>query len=371
MDRLVERIKEELVHITFQNVEIYVLDGNGDSFKVFDGSAKYLSPFHFRNVLRDPGCFYFFNISSTGQNKNRIFRELCWLTDPLPPTVSETSSTSITANWNTVKFCGVNSPTSIDSVIYTLEICEGVDFKEGKMSKYMNDIIAMNYKPVCSRANLLSVIIRDLQPSKWYHLRLEITYLGLKVLSESISVHTEKYYPSIPGTPQMYALPPTNMSNVIVDGKTMRNNVLITWHSSNPNGSNIIKYQLQLRRIDSFRKIIRCESPLEQSKKQFFNLKNNEINDIFNINDSNKRINQWVKSPNRSAIQIRNSLNSREKISSASSKIKKKKHLHQIFLKQIKKMKIILITTINTIIKTTVITTTIKTSTAIHNIKSI
>jgi hypothetical protein len=126
----------------------------------------------------------------------------------------------------------MNSPTStsIDSVIYTLEICEGVDYKEGKATKFMNDVIALNYKPVCSRSNLSSVIIRDLQPAKWYHLRLEIDYLGMKVMSESISVHTDMSTPSIPGVPQMYALPQTNMSNLPINGK-FRNYVLITWHS--------------------------------------------------------------------------------------------------------------------------------------------
>lgn len=57
-----------------------------DPFEVYNGPLTSLSAYNFANVLRDPGCFYFFNMSSivhnwTNKNDSTIIRrDLCWLT---------------------------------------------------------------------------------------------------------------------------------------------------------------------------------------------------------------------------------------------------------------------------------------------------
>ena len=56
-----------------------------DSFHVYDGPVAELNAYHFSHVLRDPGCFYFFNIAcmtnpDSEGDQRLIRRDLCWLT---------------------------------------------------------------------------------------------------------------------------------------------------------------------------------------------------------------------------------------------------------------------------------------------------
>lgn len=111
IQQLADRIIREF-GILGNTIEINALDGNGgkhctpkdvqlpydlsyplyfcfctftDSFHVYYGSVDDLNAYHFAHVLRDPGCFYFFNITCMSapdaEGDQRIIRrDLCWLT---------------------------------------------------------------------------------------------------------------------------------------------------------------------------------------------------------------------------------------------------------------------------------------------------
>lgn len=235
-----------------------------------------------------------------------IRRDLCWLTDPAPPKLIERNADGMHLRWPKVRFCGVTPPHSTDTVLYSIEISEGVEWKDTKMANYINDITATDYKTVCTRANLYSVKIADLKPATWYHIRLVISYNELKVVSESLSTHTERSVPSIPGLPRIHVLPIPNPFD-LSENAVIRNKLQITWPTSLPNGSPLVRYQVQLKRIDANRRVIPVES------KECHSLRNNEINELLGTT-ANRESNQWVRSPGKSLDQIRNSIVSRQSL---------------------------------------------------------
>ena len=60
-----------------------------------------------------------------------IRRDLCWLTDPLPPEVYNKTHNSFTAEWQPVRFCGISPTAVVDTVTYTLEVAEGMEYAGG------------------------------------------------------------------------------------------------------------------------------------------------------------------------------------------------------------------------------------------------
>lgn len=59
-----------------------------DNFQVYQGHVNDISSHNFSHVLRDPGCFYFFQVTSVSDlisssptpESTIIRRDLCWLT---------------------------------------------------------------------------------------------------------------------------------------------------------------------------------------------------------------------------------------------------------------------------------------------------
>lgn len=74
-----------------------------------------------------------------------------------------------------------------------------MEWKQTKATKFMSDIMATNYKTICSGNNLFSTQINDLKPARWYHFRLVVEYRGLRVVSETRSLNTTCSVPSAPG----------------------------------------------------------------------------------------------------------------------------------------------------------------------------
>lgn len=113
MQRLVDKIVNEFQQ-NCETIEVSALDGNGgnllvhqlplailfidlsifiafflsiiDSFQVYQGPIRSLSTFQFSNVLRHPGCFYFFSasaiptVASPDLEDSVVQRDICWLT---------------------------------------------------------------------------------------------------------------------------------------------------------------------------------------------------------------------------------------------------------------------------------------------------
>jgi len=82
-------------------VEVSVLDGNGDKFDVYSGSASNMTSMHLSKVFRDVGCFYMFTVlgipeelvARLDQHQHRICRsEFCWLVQPALPRMEGVSS---------------------------------------------------------------------------------------------------------------------------------------------------------------------------------------------------------------------------------------------------------------------------------------
>jgi hypothetical protein len=299
-----------------------------DTFRVYEGKPSKLTGYDFAHILRDPGCFYFFNISCLSDaNETILRRDLCWLTgrtvfflfiiifrvlphflDPVSPTVTNTTSSSFHVQWEPVRFCGISRPEMINSITFTLEVSEGVDWKENALAKYMNDNIAYSYKPLFRGKNITHAVIDHLKPAKWYHVRLVVDYLGIQVMSESASFHTMRAPPSTPGTPRMAVVPVRNSFDPNSHDPA-RLDMVISWNAAVPNGYPIEKYQVHLKRFDTHGKLLFDEPPLLKKKMQ--NVQLNPQKSIGQLIKTQKGSNQWTASPGKSEIQIRNSLSSR------------------------------------------------------------
>eukprot|EP01038_Epipyxis_sp_PR26KG_P009077 gene9077-12242_t len=372
MQRLVEKIWGEFSSSNSHHAEIFVLDGNGDPFEVYNGELAELSAHEFQNILREPSCFYFFNISSLQQSlavanepENQIIlrKELCWLTDPVPPQVSQITHNSFLVSWTPIHFCGIDTPLDdiLNTIYYSVEISEGGDYKEGVASRYVNDSTTSggnmeqikNYKSICYNNNTFSVKVTDLKPAKWYHIRLVIDYLGFntsqnspvnspyriksglssgnknkfeyddnidssgngnqcKVFSDPSIIHTHKSIPSIPSIPRMQVAPTLSViENSSTENPILNYQILFSWTPSNPNGSSITKYQLQLRKFD-FNKNI-----LFAGKKTKHNVRKDSIYELLKFNQKSPNSNQWTRSNGKSSTQIRNVLQLRNALKSA------------------------------------------------------
>lgn len=187
-------------------------------------------------------------------------------TDPLPPRLDQPLPHGFNISWDPVKFCGVNAPSMLESVNYTIEIAEGVEWKEGMISRYMNDTTATSYRPIFKGKNIQSTTLQHLKPATWYHARIVVDYLGLQVMSESITMHTLKAEPSSPGVPKITLVPitdPFDTKNVLPS----RYEIMVSWTPSQHNGCPIEKYQVHLKRFDLNGHLILHEPNLKVKRK--------------------------------------------------------------------------------------------------------
>lgn len=307
-----------------------------DSFHVFRGDIADLTAQTFIHVLRDPGCFYFINItcmSDPDENGDQrvIRRELCWLTDPLGPRLKQGFSEALHVEWNHVKFCGIKAPGLVNSVTYMIEIAEGVEWKDGVMTRYMSDLISTEYKTVFYGQNVHDLIINNLKPSHWYHLRLVIEYLGVRVMSESVNVHTHKAPPSPPSQPKISIVAVRNSFD-LSSNVPVRLEVLISWLPSIAHGSEIERYQVHLKRFDQYGNLLSNDPPF-LSKKQHGGHAGggHSQKTITKLIKPTKDSNQWVGSPGRSEVQIRNSLQLRAHSPSRNGSPKNRSSVDSLF----------------------------------------
>lgn len=261
--------------------------------------------------MRESECFYFIYVTCISDADNKgdqrvVRREFCWLTDPQGPRLKQSFSEALHIEWNAVKFCGIKSPASINAVTYMIEIAEGVEWKDGVMTRYMSDMISSEYKTVFYGQNVSDLIINNLKPSHWYHLRLIIEYNGVKVMSNSVNVHTHKSTPTPPGQAKITVVPVRNSFDLTTD-VPVRLEVLISWLPSIANGAEIERYQVHLKRFDQYGNLL-VDDPPFISKKQMISSSGHFQKSISKLIKPSKQSNQWTGSPGRSEVQIRNSL---------------------------------------------------------------
>jgi len=221
-------------------------------------------------------------------------------TDPAPPEISARSHNTVSVTWPFVCFCGINPPALIDSVQYILEISEGVDYKPGYFTRFISDVCAVDYRPVCSGVNINSTTVSGLLPARWYHIRLCIEYLGQRFQSESLSIHTSTWVPSASTMPRVHILP-VRSSFDLKSEAPVRLEMQVSWNPASANGCKVIKYQCQIQRFDAEGNVI--EGAEAQVKRERLKRKPQLTSP-----DRDPSTNQWTASPGRNALQVHNSL---------------------------------------------------------------
>jgi hypothetical protein len=231
----------------------------------------------------------------------RLNPGLCLCADPAPPTVQSRSHNTIFASWPFVSFCGIAPPAYVDSVQYILEIAQGVEYKPGYLSRFISDVCAVDYRTVCAGPNIGSTTIQGLLPSRWYHLRLSIEYLGQRFVSESTAIHTPTWVPSAPGMPRVNVLPVLSSFDLQSD-VPVRMDMIICWNPSSANGLNITRYQCHIQKFNALGYVIQSSEAVHRREKQHRN------RTYYQSPERDPRANQWTQSPGRSMMQIHNSI---------------------------------------------------------------
>lgn len=252
MKRLVAKIIDQFSHEAI--IEIYVLDELGKPFELYSGMPSGLTSKFFVEVLNKPSTFYCFSVVGIDEtfadlldiHRDKMSRkEFCWLTDPIPPTLVKRSATSISLAWDLVDFCGVDVSVVEDSMEYVLEGCMGQAWTTGIASKFVSDIANPEYKVLARGSKLSEVVVNDLQPSQWYHFRLCLRYRGTWLVSESRPFATLCARPSKPKQPSVYLI--MNGNDMFLDRNRVDPLIRLCWGPPNKNGSEINKYQVQVR----------------------------------------------------------------------------------------------------------------------------
>eukprot|EP01035_Chromulina_nebulosa_P002115 gene2115-2846_t len=316
MQRLIARIKDEFSTSKISAVEIKVLNGSGDYLVIYTGSIKDITDLSIKKYFQLPGCFYFLKILSASpaaplpRNEAIVSyqRDLCWLSEPLPPKIDEIDQGSFLISWPPAKFCGFKPYSVTDSLIYTIEIKEGVSWKEGYICQHVNDVNHNAYKRIFSTKDDFEFQINDLKSACWYHIRLEIEYLGIKVYSDVQSAHTSRGVPSTPNIPRITIIPV--MSSFDISSRIpVRFDILITWGSSLFNGSDITSYQVQMKTFDKAGHAKAAE--LKKSKASLEHERSSAKDVIAHIISTKKNYNQWIRSNGRNVKQIETCLRHR------------------------------------------------------------
>jgi hypothetical protein len=193
------------------------------------------------------------------------------------------------------------------------------------MSKYITDamVAPSSYRTVFrAGAHETFCTIPHLKAATWYHIRLSIEYLGVRVTSETLNIPTGRSVPATPSIPRA-TLVPIRSSFDLKSIVPARYEFLITWNTASGNGSPIDRYQVQLQRLDTYRQTINEEPPVTtlmrpstshnstDGGQKSSSLMNEPKAIAILTNPINRKSNQWIGSPGRSTPQIRNSLQSR------------------------------------------------------------
>lgn len=254
--------------------------------------------------------------------------------DPSPPVVQDVTATSISVKWESPRFCGIHPPAKVDSIQFCIDIAEGIEWKEGALNKYITDafVAPSSYRTVFRSGTDTTCTISNLKAATWYHIRLSIEYLGVRVTSEALNIPTGRSVPATPTTPRA-TLIPIRSSFDLKSILPSRYEFLITWNAVVPNGSPIDRYQVQMQRLDALRQVINDEPPVTtmrpstssvlvgdiagEGRGKHSHAFMNEAKAISILTSPNtRRTNQWVGSPGRSEVQIRNCLKSRGRTTS-------------------------------------------------------
>ena len=222
------------------------------------------------------------------------------ITDPLPPKVEIIGPNCFLVSWYSAQFCGFKPNSVLDSLVYTIEVKEGVPWKEGYAFQHVHDVGSSAYKRIFSSKETFSFEINDLKCSNWYYLRLEVEYLGIKVYSEVQPAHTLRGVPTPPSIPRLTV---TSVANSF-DVKSLvpaRFDILLNWGMSQPNGADILSYQVQLKVFDA----TGSAKSLEPRRNKF---DRGSKDAIANIISSKKNYNQWIQSRGRDSKQVETSL---------------------------------------------------------------
>ena len=226
----------------------------------------------------------------------------------MPPKIDEVEHSTFLISWLPAKFCGFKPYSVTDSLIYTIEIKEGVSWKEGYICQHVNDVNQSAYKRIFSSRDDFEFQVKDLRSACWYHIRLEIEYLGIKVYSDVLSAHTSRGVPSNPSTPRITIIPVMNSFD-INSRIPVRFDTLITWGSSQPNGSEITSYQVQMKTFDNAGHAKITE--VRKSKASMEHERSSAKDVIAHIISNKKNYNQWIRSKGRNVKQIENCLRNR------------------------------------------------------------
>lgn len=261
-------------------IEVHVNDGSGDPFEVYVGIVQGILPTHFDNVFREPGCFYSFTVvgileeltNAVDVHHSNIKRsEFLWLTDASPPQLLYCDSKTATIGWEEVTSCGfsIQGGDALPSCVeYILEMAEGCEWKEGKISTFVTDLTVESYRPLyrCN-GGPLKMTIRDLLPGVRYFARVVMEYLGHRVVSAALCFHTDTCEPSAPGMPRAHVAP---FASKIDPSSEPAPNILLNWSASSANGSDIIKYQVLMQEVKLARHYVPNElfSPLFAQPKK-------------------------------------------------------------------------------------------------------
>jgi hypothetical protein len=170
------------------------------------------------------------------------------------------SAKHIEIEWSEVTFSS-NTPVArvLDRISYQVEIAMAP----------LNINTKPEYQTMISQPKLLHAAIRELSPATSYLIRLSISYGGQVKSSDPIVVKTESAPPAAPSKPRLY-----NNTAGEYNFSQSKSSLLLRWSDNELNGSDITRYQVQLRQIYSDGSIApgdchmpRKSSPLKEKKR--------------------------------------------------------------------------------------------------------
>jgi hypothetical protein len=126
-----------------------------------------------------------------------------------------------------------------------VEGCEGQQWRGGMASKFISDLSASDYKILCKGPRLEELTIEDLKPAQWYHFRVTIEYAGTCVISAPRAFATLCAPPDKPRQPNVYLI--MNENDMFTSRNRTQPQVRLTWGPPVGNGSQVVKYHVQIQ----------------------------------------------------------------------------------------------------------------------------
>lgn len=112
-------------------------------------------------------------------------------------------------------------------------------------SKFISDLSANEYKVLCRGPKLEELTIEDLKPAQWYHFRVTIEYAGTCVISAPRAFATLCAPPDKPRQPYVYLI--MNENDMFTSRNRTQPQVRLTWGPPSGNGSQVVKYHVQIQ----------------------------------------------------------------------------------------------------------------------------